>query len=113
MKTKDTRPLLVDFEVHVGDSPELKKELIECMIIDMCELQQSLEPAAIKNGFDAYRKTCHKIVGTLSLLNDKELNDGIEALKIQQSDLNVILLKKLSDDIVKSLTAALEMINDG
>jgi len=114
MNTKsDNRPLFIDFEVHIGDNPDLKKELMECMIIDICELQQSLDPSVIQNGLEPFRKTSHKIVGTLSLLNDKELTDAIETLKHQETDEHITLLKRLSHDIIKSLTAELEIINDG
>jgi hypothetical protein len=114
MNTKsDNRPLFIDFEIHVGGNPDLKKELIECMIIDICELQQSLDSAVIQHEFELFRKTCHKIVGTLSLLNDKELTDAIEDLKLQKTDLHIILLRRLSHDIIRSLTAELEITNDG
>jgi hypothetical protein len=107
----DKRSLFIDLELHVGSDPDSKKELIDLMIYDINELLQSLNSAVSQNNLDTYRKTSHKIVGTISLLNDKEFTDAIEALKTQDTDQNILLLKRIGHDIIKSLTAEIEILN--
>ena len=107
----DKRPLFIDLELHVGSDPDSKKELINLMIYDINELLLSLDSVVSQNNIDEYRKTSHKIVGTISLLDDKEFTDAVEALKTQHIDQNIILLKRIGYDIIKSLTAEIEILN--
>jgi len=110
-KKFDIRPLHINFELYVENDSEFKRELIELMINDLKELQLALNIATTNHNLEFYRNTCHKIVGTLSMLNDKEFSDVIEALKIQDSEEDKIMLfNKLSGDIINSLAHEGEMI---
>jgi len=110
-KSFNNRPLHVNFELYTDNDSEFKKELIELMINDLKELQLALNIATTSHNLEIYRSTCHKIVGTLSMLNDEEFSDIIEALKIQESgEDKIMLFNKVSGDIINSLTYEGEMI---
>lgn len=106
----DNRPLNINFDDYTDNDSEFKRELIELMINDLKELQQSFGIAVSENDYENCRNTCDKVVGTISMLNDKEFTDLIEAFKNQGLEENsIILFNKLSSDIIKSLTYENEM----
>ncbi|HTJ51580.1 MAG TPA: response regulator [Cyclobacteriaceae bacterium] len=101
----DNRRLSINFDDYTDNDSEFKQELIKLMINDIKELQQSFAIATEKNDFENFRHTCDKIVGTISMLSDKEFTNLIEALKNQdKKEDSIIHFNKLSCDIIKSLT---------
>jgi len=110
-KKSDNRPLHINFEDYTDNDSEFKQELIGLMIKDIKELQQSFDMLTLEKDHEIFKNTCHKIVGTISMLNDKEFTNTIEALKIQGSgEDRTILFNRLSCDIIKSLTLESELI---
>ncbi|HEY8934704.1 MAG TPA: hypothetical protein VIM65_05765, partial [Cyclobacteriaceae bacterium] len=105
------RSLNINFDLYTDNDPEFKKELIGLVINDLKELQASCSSAITIHDPEIYRSTCHKIVSTLSMINDQEFADAIEALKTQNpGEDQVTLFNKLSDEIIKSLKYECEMI---
>jgi CheY-like chemotaxis protein len=109
-KKSENRPLNINFELYTENDSEFKKELIELMINDLKELQFSLNLATTSHNLEIYRSTCHKIVGTLTMLNDNEFSDVTEVLKTQDSGGDkIIIFNKLTADIINSLKHEGEM----
>jgi hypothetical protein len=98
------RPLFIDFNVYTDGDEEFKKELIDSMIDNLEELQQALHLASQNNDAPLFSKVCHKIKATLHMLEDKELLDSVEKLKVSITDsVQVALLGKACIEIIESL----------
>jgi hypothetical protein len=99
-----TKPLSIDFDLYTDGDSDFKNELVVLMIDNIKELKQSLVEASKNNNPEVFRKVCHKVKPTLSMIDDAEYNDIIEVLKCQIVNQNCIqLFNKLSDSILKNL----------
>jgi hypothetical protein len=98
------RQLFIDFELYAENDPDFKKELIELMLKDVLELQQTLKLAVELNDVSMYRNSCHKMNSTLTILDDQELLSVIGEIKkdIQNSELTGFF-NKICSEIVNSL----------
>lgn len=100
----DTRPLFVDFNAYTDGDDEFKKELVDLMIDDLRELQQTLHLAAENNDIPLFQKVCHKIKTTLHMLDDPEFSGMLEELKTNLTDASrVALLDRFCAAIIESL----------
>jgi hypothetical protein len=98
----NTKVIELDLDLYTDGDPDLKRELIVLMIDNIKELQQSLE-----GGIDIFRKISHKVKPTISMVNDTELTNAIEDIKLMQQpdsrDERISSFKRLCNDIVKIL----------
>jgi hypothetical protein len=100
------KPLSIDFDLYTDGDSDFKNELVVLMIDNIKELKQSLAEAGKSNNPETFRKACHKVKPTLSMIDDAEYNDIIEVLKCQIVNQNCIqLFNRLSDGILKNLEA--------
>jgi hypothetical protein len=102
------RPLFINFDQYTDGDSDFKKELIYLMIDNLKEVQTSLTEATQKNKLEIFEKTCHKIKPTLSMLEDKDLLESIQAIKSQFSNGNakdqwVTSFTSTCNQIIKSL----------
>ncbi|WP_276374145.1 hypothetical protein [Chryseolinea sp. H1M3-3] len=102
------RPLFINFDQYTDGDSDFKKELIYLMIDNLKEVQTSLTEATQKNKLEIFEKTCHKIKPTLSMLEDKDLLESIQAIKSQFSNGNekdqwVASFTSTCNQIIKSL----------
>jgi hypothetical protein len=98
------RKLSIDFDLYTDGDLEFKNELTLLMLDNIKELQQSLSEAAKANDSEIFRKVCHKVKPTLSMIDDAEFNDIIEVLKCQINNQNCIsVFGKISNGILKAL----------
>ena len=95
------RPLFIDFDAYTDGDDDFKKELIVLIIDNLRELQQILSP----NSYDiqVFHKVCHKVKATLVMLDDSEMMETIEQLKIMTNHSQLNLLDKICEDIIESL----------
>jgi len=103
--SSSVRPLFVDFKLHADDDPDFKLELIDLMISNLAELKTALVVSIKENNLEIYRRSCHKVKVSLTILNDLEFTDASEALK--ESDAGpakIDRFNKLCDEIISSLT---------
>lgn len=91
-------------DLYTDGDPDFKGVLIELMIDNLLELQQSLYEANEQHDHEVFRKACHKVKTTLSMLDSKELSNIVEELinRIEGQD-RIAIFHKLSGDIIKSL----------
>jgi hypothetical protein len=100
------RRLAIDFDLYTDGDPEFKSELTVLMLDNIKELQQALSEAGKINDAEIFRKTCHKIKPTLSMIDDAEFNDIIEVLKCQIHNQNCIsVFGTISNGILRALEA--------
>jgi hypothetical protein len=98
------RPLFIDFDAYTDGDESFKKELTLLIIDNLLELQQILQVVAENNDAPRFHKVCHKIKATLEMLEDKEMLDTVEQLKVMITDATrIALLDKLCSDIIESL----------
>ena len=98
------RPLFIDFKLHADNDPDFKLELIELIIGNLQELKSGFEAAQKENNPDIYKRVCHKVKVSLTILNDQEFTDTIEELKKPMpAQAKINLFNRLCDDIVQSL----------
>jgi hypothetical protein len=98
------RKLSIDFDLYTDGDLEFKSELTLLMLDNVRELQQSLSEAIKANDSEIFRKTCHKVKPTLSIIDDAEFNDIIEVLKCQIDNQNCIsVFGTISHGIIKAL----------
>lgn len=93
--------LSIDYDLYTDGDQEFKLELIELMISNLKELQWSLGSTN-----DVFKKVCHKVKATLSILNCSILNTMVEDVNnASQDDRNAKcnLFSALCDDIIKHL----------
>jgi|SRR5436853_319189 hypothetical protein len=102
IQSNNTRVIELDLELYTDGDPELKRELIVLMIDNVRELQRSL-----KESIDLFKKISHKVKPTIAMLNDKDLTEAIEEIKLMtQCDSKaekVNSFQLLCNDIVKIL----------
>ncbi|HTE31314.1 MAG TPA: hypothetical protein VK666_13125 [Chryseolinea sp.] len=100
------RTLFIDFNLYADDDPEFKQELIELIIENLEELQQSYQTSIEQTELSFFLKACHKVKTTLVMLDDQELNALVEDLKNGEANgLRISLLKELCSAIIVSLWA--------
>lgn len=98
------RTLFIDFDTYTDGDLEFKKELIESMIDNLVELQETVLRASQNNDASIFQKVCHKVKPTLQMLDDKELLETVAQLKIMITDnTNAALLGAVCADIIDSL----------
>jgi hypothetical protein len=98
-----TRLLHVDFDLHADDDLGFKNELIGLMIVNLHELRHALELSLQQMDMSYFRKACHKVSSTMSLLADSEFNEIVEALKKDSGDLNIKRFNAIQAQLVQSL----------
>lgn len=86
LQTPSTRPLCIDFDQYTDGDADFKKELIYLMIDNLKEIQDSILEAMQKNDIEIFAKTCHKIRPTLNMLEDKELIESLDVVKLKFFD---------------------------
>jgi hypothetical protein len=104
--SNNRKPLSVDFDLHTDGDQEFKSELISLMIDNVRELQDSLVQAYKMNKPELFREASHKVKPTISILNDQELMDTIESLKLHVHDHKepiISLFNMLCENIIKAL----------
>jgi len=99
--SSSARPLYIDFDAYTDGDQEFKKELIVLIIDNLHELKHMLRPQL--HDIQVFHKVCHKIKATLVMLNDVEMMDIIEQLKIMTNHSQLTQLDKICDDIIESL----------
>jgi len=98
------RPLFVDFKLHADNDPDFKLELIELIIGNLDELKSGFETSQKERNPEIYRRICHKVKVSLTILNDQEFTDTVEELKnAAPPQAKIDLFNRICDDIVKSL----------
>ena len=106
-KSVITKPLTIDFDLHTDGDEEFKKELIILMIDNIRELQEALSKAIMKSNIQIFRETSHKVKPTISIVNDKDLTDMIDELKLQPEETRttetVLFFNRRCEDIIKDL----------
>src|SRR5687768_11427869 len=80
------KPLHIDFNLYTDGDEEFKQELVELMIENLQELQSSLHSANKENKVDIFSVCTHKIKVTLSMIDDKDVNELIDEIKNGFSD---------------------------
>lgn len=101
------RPLFIDFNAYTDGDDEFKKELIDLMIENLQELQQTSKLAAQNNDGPLFHRVCHKIKATTEMLSDAEFSETIEQLKVIVTDASRIAhLDKICGGIIDSLRKA-------
>jgi hypothetical protein len=98
------RPLSIDFDLYTDGDLEFKKELVVLMIDNLRELQQSLKAADQQNNLDIFRKTCHKIKPTISMLDDQDLNVNIDEM---YADFSNVVTRQERNATLHSLCAGI------
>ncbi len=100
-KVPNAKLLNIDFDLYTDGDQEFKIELIDLMISNLKEMQWSL-------GMDpeVFKKVCHKIKSTISILDCDILNRMIEDLN--RADLKdrcskANLINAMCDNIIKNL----------
>ncbi|MEX1241105.1 MAG: hypothetical protein WEB30_15380 [Cyclobacteriaceae bacterium] len=76
-----SRQLYIDFDVYTEGDQEYKMELVLLLIDNLIEFRQTLTDSIQQNNSRLFLDACHKATVTLSMLEDKELNELIEELK--------------------------------
>lgn len=76
-----TRPLLIEFDQYTDGDLPYKKELILMMIADLKEIQDAILIDMQKNSMDTFAETSPKINATITMLNDTELTESLQAVK--------------------------------
>lgn len=100
----ETRPLFIDFNAYTDGDDEFKKELVDLMIDDLRELQQTLHLAAPHNDAPLFLKVCHKIKTTIHMLDDPEFSAAVDEVKANVTDTSRnALLDRLCAGIIESL----------
>ncbi len=98
------RQLFIDFDAYTDGDSEFKKELIELMIDNLNELKSTLYNAAEKNDAPLFHRVCHKVKATLHMLEDRELLDTIDGLKVMINDpVRIEMLNKICVEMIESL----------
>lgn len=77
---KENRPLCIDFNHHTGGDEAYKQKLISLLIVNLKELQRAEPLAEKQHDHRIFLNTCHKMIFTLSILNDRELSDVVKQL---------------------------------
>jgi hypothetical protein len=95
------RPLFIDFDAYTDGDQDFKKELIVLMIDNLRELQQILRPES--HDIQIFHKVCHKVKATLVMLDDAEVLEIIEQLKIMTNHSQLDQLNQICGDIIESL----------
>ena len=106
--TGGRKPLAIDFDLHTDGDQEFKRELIVLMIDNIRELQESFTKSKDANQPGLFRETSHKVKPTISILNDHELMETIEALKNKgegDNEETIRLFYALCDNLIKNLQA--------
>jgi hypothetical protein len=104
------KTLVIDFDLYTDGDPAFKSELILMMMDNVNELLQSLETSKKENNHDLFRKVCHKVMSTLSIIDDRDLLSIMEKLKDpSQPDTNenAAIFKGLCHDILENLSGEL------
>jgi hypothetical protein len=78
------RKLSIDFELYTEGDLQLKKELVTMMIQNVRELDHALEYAVLRP--EQLKKTIHKIVPTISIINDYEFAEVLQIPKRLNDD---------------------------
>ncbi|HEX5168261.1 MAG TPA: hypothetical protein VFW11_03755 [Cyclobacteriaceae bacterium] len=103
------RPLMAKLEAYTDDDPAFLLELIQLMILNLRELQESL-------GSDttAFAQAAHKSKSTLTILDDPEVNALVKTLKCagikndagvtDEADLLFQLIERLIKDLENEAT---------
>lgn len=94
------RPLFIDFNAYTDGDNDFKKELTELMIDNLRELCQVLK----QSDADLFHKVCHKVKATVVMLDDTELMQLMEDLKVSYTDSDrKELLDKICLAVIDSL----------
>jgi hypothetical protein len=100
------RTLFIDFNLYVEDDAEFKEQLVELMIENLQELRETYRIAVEQKDLASFLKACHKVKTTMVMLDDKELNDLVDEIKIMDPDvIRFSLLNKLCGEIIASLSS--------
>jgi hypothetical protein len=98
------RALFIDFELYAENDPVFKEELIDMIIENLHELQQAYNYSVERHDPEVFRKACHKVKTTISMLADQEFDTVVEDLKSSKVDQSrVSFFNKLSAGIIASL----------
>lgn len=79
-KGHPSRPLHLNFDLYTDGDPEYKRELGLLIIANLREFQRTLPASFLSQNKELFVKACHKMKVTLSMLEDNELNNTIDAL---------------------------------
>jgi hypothetical protein len=86
-----------------GDA-QFRKKLIELMIENVIELQQSLDSSLERKDKSIFHRACHKAKTALTILDNLAFTNAVGALKAGQADCEgADLFDKLCDHIIKGL----------
>jgi CheY-like chemotaxis protein len=80
--TSQSRKLNIDFNVYTDGDDEFKNELTSLMINNLNELEKSVNQVFETGGNEAFHRTIHKVKPTLGMLNDSEMTEIIDLLKV-------------------------------
>jgi hypothetical protein len=103
------KPLNIDFNLYTDGDEEFKQELVVLMIENLQELQGSLQATIKENKVDILSVCTHKIKVTLAMIDDKDVNQLIEEIKTEFSDVpkrndNIRALDYLCSCIIRTLS---------
>ena len=104
---RSKRPLFINFSFYTDNDADFMQELVEHMIDNLRELQQSYRSSLDQKELTSFLKSCHKVKTTLAMLADNELSNLVEDLQNKATDeLAMSSLNKLCSDIIDSLLSA-------
>jgi len=105
------KTLTIDFSLYTDGDPSFKNELVLMMIDNMKELLESFDSSKAVNDLSGFRKTVHKVMSTLSIIDDQDLISVIERLKDPvgtDARENAAVFKSLCANIIDFLTGELD-----
>lgn len=111
---KNLRPLKIDFDLHTDGDPVFKAELVQLLIENITELRQALSAALSKSDTQTFLKACHKVYTAVTMLNDPEFQQVVDAIRskmrqpIDSSDKELLADAKILDSIGDAVTRSLE-----
>jgi CheY-like chemotaxis protein len=111
---KNLRPLKIDFDLHTDGDPVFKAELVQLLIENISELRQALSTALSNGDTQTFLKACHKVYTAVTMLNDPEFQQVVDAIRgkmrkpIDPSDKELFADAKILDSIGDAVTRSLE-----
>lgn len=103
------RVLRIDFNTYTEGDEDYKKKLISMLIVNILELQRAQLLADCQNSHVIFLNACHKMIFTLKILNDNDLNEVILQLKdtlltpVETKKHAITLFNTVCDEIIRSL----------
>lgn len=110
-KAHPSRPLHLNFDLYTDGDADYKRELGLLIIANLREFQRTLPASLLSQNKDLFVKARHKMKVTLSMLEDNELNNTIDALAKSigkgNQDHGTLALSRRFEEICELLISAI------